>query len=223
MIACLAVSLLSGCTTSKVFLAGEIADRPGERYVELVRPAPLIGVVIAPEQNIVYDTLNGRLYPRSIAPITPEVVTFDSSGGTVDVDQQTVTGVDQSGSPFTQGFVELLYLQVKEVDLAKKFVTPMELTCDKEIVASNPRKRIKHGSSPCWDVIEFDGVGGHFDSASNSIIGVTKRGTTVSINSDEILQARTNRKNFLKSTRFVVIMGGIFLFANGANHFWDGY
>ena len=220
---CSAIWLFSGCGTSKIFLSEDIAGSPGEKYTEIVRPAPLVGVVIAPEENVLYDTLDGQLYPRITGYDSPEIVSFDSSGGTIDLDNRTVTGLSKSGELFTQGFVKLLYLQVKEVDLAKKYVTPMELTCDWESVTSNLSKRIEHGSSPCWDVVEFDGHGGRYDSATTAIVGTTKRGTYVAVDVQDILQASSYRKNSYKSARFAISVVGLFLVANGALHFWDGY
>lgn len=213
----------TGCSTTRVHLAPEIASNPDQVYEAIVRPASLVGVVVAPDENVVYDTLDERLYPRLIAPSVPEVITFDSIGGTVDVENQTVTGTDSSGGLFKEGFVNLLYLQVKEVDLAKKFVSPMELTCEREAFASKPRRMIEHGSSPCWDVIEFNNAGGRYDSTTRAIVGTTKRGTEVSVDVDDILQSRTSRRNLWKTTRLAVALGGLFVFANGALHFWDGY
>jgi len=214
---------LSACGTSRVLVNDEIAALPGEKYVQVVRPAPVVGVVVAPEENVLYDTLNGELYPRLTGYQSPEIVSFDSSGGSVDLENRTVTGVSDSGESFKRPFVKLLYLQVKEVDLAKKFITPMELTCDWETVSSNLRKKIEHGSSACWDVVEFDGNGGRYDSTTQTIAGTTKRGSQVIIKKDDILQARAYRKNRYKSARFAVSVLGLAILANGTFHFWDGY
>lgn len=220
---CCSIWFCSGCGTSKIILSKDIAGLPGEKYIEIVRPAPLVGVVIAPEENVLYDTLNGQLYPRLTGYDSPEIVTFDSSGGTIDLDNRTVTGVSEAGKLFTGGFVNLLFLQVKEVDLAKKFITPMELTCDWESVTAKPGKRIKHGSSPCWDVVEFEDDGGRYDSTTQAVVGLTKRGTPVAVKTQDILQARNYRKNPYKTARLAISVAGLFLFANGTLHFWDGY
>jgi hypothetical protein len=212
-----------GCATGVRLLKDEIPKYPDEKYMDVVRPSTVIGVVLAPEEGIIYDTLNDRLYPRLTQGVIPKVVTYDTLGAEVDVDDQIVTGVSESGSLFKKDFVNILYLQVKETDLAKQFITPMELSCDREAAEADPRRRIKRGSSTCWDVVEFDRDGGRYDSLSQSLIGVTRRGTYVAIRNEDILYARIWRPDKYKTIRFGVGALVLFAFANGAFHFWDIY
>jgi hypothetical protein len=218
-----AIWLAAGCSSSLVAVKGNLPTQPGIKYVELVRPAPIVGVVIAREDQIVYDTLGDNVYPRLVRGSVPGVISFDSTGGNVQVDKQMVSGISSQGEEVEQAFSSLLYLQVKEVDLAKKFITPYDLTCDREDAINNPDKRIKHGSSPCWDVIEFDKHGGKYDSSSQAIVGISRRGSEVDIALDDCLQIRYRRPDPWQTMRLGVSLLGIFLFANGATHFWDFY
>jgi|GEM_PF-1942361 len=213
--------ILCSCTASRLLLSDEIPGHPEVKYREVLRPAKVIGSVVAPEDRIVYDTLGDRLYPRLVQGDVPEVVTFDSAGGVIDVERQVVTGTSNAGSPFKQGFVNLLFLQVKETDLAKKFVSPLDLTCDAEELLAAPHRRIRQGSSACWDVVVFDGHGGRYDSTTRTIVGVTRHGTPISVDLSDVIHARYNKRDIYKTTRLGLAMFGLFMFANGAFHFWD--
>jgi hypothetical protein len=215
--------ILCSCSSSRLLLSDGVPAHPEVKYREVVRPAKVIGSVVAPEDRIVYDTLGERLYPRLVQGEVPEVVTFDSAGGVIDVERQVVTGTSAEGSPFKEGFVNLLFLQVKETDLAKKFVSPLNFTCDAEELLAAPHLRIRQGSSACWDVVVFDKHGGRYDSASQAIVGVSRHGTAISVDLSDVIHARYDKRDIYKTTRLGLVVCALFVFANGAFHFWDLY
>ncbi len=213
----------AGCSSTLVGVKGQLPTHPEIEYDEVVRAAPVVGVVVAREDQVVYDTLGDKVYPRLVRGSRPDVVSFDSAGGNVLLDEQSVMGKNAQGKDVAHEFSSVLYLQVKEIDIAKKFITPYDLTCDREEATADPDKRIKHGSSPCWDVIEFDGHGGKYDSLTHTIEGTSRRGTPVKISIDECLQIRYRRPHRWKMIHIGLGALGLFLGANGIFHFWDAY
>jgi hypothetical protein len=149
------------------------------------------------------------------------MIDFAESGGAVDLSEEVVVGTTAEGDPFSGKFVDLRYVMVKETDVARKFVTPYDLSCDIREVLENPSKSVERGASPCWDVIAFDGQGGRFDKRSGAIVGNTKRGTSVSVPTDDVVYVAYTRFSIWKTFRLALSATALGFMCNGVMHFFE--
>jgi hypothetical protein len=214
----LLVHVLTGCTTTIPLRADEIPAHPGVKIVELARPSTVVGVVLKDTTRIAPDS--GKSGGADSTSDSHRIVRVDfaKKGGDVDLANEIVTGTTPEGRPFTSQFVDLKYIMVKETDIARKFVTPFDLSCDLHEVLDKPLKRVERGSSPCWDVIDFDKNGGRYDSGTDVILGVSENGTAVAVARRDVVYAAYNQLSLTKPTKAGLSLAVAAIMLNGFFH-----
>jgi hypothetical protein len=180
------VSYLAGCSS--------IVNVPRDEVAELAREDSVkTGSTGLRTSRIVAATLHSG-----------EVINFDHWGASLNTTSRTVNGVADDGTPVELKYDDVYYLKVEGADSTIKNLGPGILERTEKAQSQEKIVAVVLNSG---GVINFDKHGGRFDARRRIVTGISRDGSPVSIEYDEIASIRTKRISAAKIARNFAIVG----------------
>jgi len=209
---------MGGCATKVNIFPEEINASQEKTFVMAVVPAKIAGVTLSPPDSSVGDNQESTPDSSLAEKAAPQVIAFDSLGGSLDSKRRIVTGVARESTYIEVAFEDILFVQVNGVDLAARYASPEDLVVSRDNAMEMPQNRIDPVTSAYWDVVHFDKHGGKYDPSKELLAGTSKRGRPVEIELDQVHHLQFNIYDLYKNMRVGVGLTGLVVFFLGAKN-----
>lgn len=202
-----------GCAHTYRLVPEELPAPANHSFNKVVCPARILEVSFKPEAYAGGSDRSNQ---------AKEVgVVFNEAGGQLDPQGSAITGVNSDGEAVIIPLDKVSLLRVHWTDAGNPFITLEKYMAARSLVDTAGIASVKRGKSYYWDVVDFDGKGGSFDSTTASIVGTSKRGNAVRIEAEDMYYAEYRIKDMLRPVRIGLTAGVLGFVAFGIATVFD--